>query len=143
MATAKRQEGSMNRICRTAGALKHHVYDPWHRAFLRQASQLNCNPLGIIVGLALMVSTIEIWSHSGNSGMWIFLLAAPAAIALISLTIVKLLQPMVLVSSPRRDQPSTAQKRPVPVPPAPPGHNGIRVLAPEGAEEAERIAERV
>jgi len=133
----------MNGICRTASALKHHVYDPWHRVFLRQTRQLNCNPLGIIVGLALMVSTIEIWSHSGNSGMWIFLLAAPAAIALISLIIVKLLQPMVLVNSPRRDQRSTAQKRSVPVPPAQPERGGILVLAPEGIEEAERIEERV
>lgn len=133
----------MNGVCRTASALKHHVYDPWHRAFLRQTRQLNCNPLGIIVGLALMVSTIEIWSHSGNSGMWIFLLAAPAAIALTSLIIVKLLQPLVLVNSSRRDRRPTVRKRPVPVPPQPPEHNALPVLAHESVEEAERIEERV
>jgi hypothetical protein len=136
----------MNRIRRTTRALKHHVYSAWHRAFLRQARQLNCNPLGVIVGLALMVSTIEIWSHSGNAGMWIFLLAAPAGIALVSLTIVKLLQPMVLVNSRRRNQRSAAQKRPVRVPPAQPENDGPVILDPDSVEHAaepERIREPV
>jgi len=135
----------MNRICRTVGAL-NHVYGAWHRALLRQAGQLNCNPLGVIVGLALMVSTIEIWSHSGDAGMWIFLLAGPAVIALVSLTIVKLLQPMVLVNSPRRNQRSTAQKRTVPVPAARPDDDCLLILDPEAVEHAaepERVQEPV
>ncbi len=136
----------MNPIRRTARALEHHLYGAWHRACLRQAEQLNCNPLGIIVGLAVMVGTIEIWNHSGYAVMWIFLLAAPAAIALITLTIVRLLQPLAVVSSPGLHQRSTAQKRPVAVPPAPPEHNGVLMPETDRAEsprEPERIEEPV
>jgi hypothetical protein len=136
----------MNRIQRTARTLKDRVCSRWRQACLRQAAQLNCNPLGIIVGLAVMVGTVEIWSHSSNAEMWIVLFAAPAAIVLIALTIVRLLRPMVIVSPPPRRLRSTAHQRPDPLPGAQPGHIDVLGPGPDGAEraaESERIKEPV
>jgi hypothetical protein len=136
----------MNRIRRTAGALKDHTYSRWRGACLRQATQLNCNPLGIIVGLAVMVGTIEIWHHGGYTGTLIILIAAPAAIALIALTIVRLLRPMVIVGSRPQRKRSTAHKRPAPLPPAQPAHNGVLPPGPDSGErlgEPERVKEPV
>lgn len=96
----------MNHACRFARALRQHAWGACRRAFLRQAGQLNCNPLGIIAGLAVMIGTIEVWSHGHEAGVWLLLVAAPAAIALLTLITVRLLQPMAIVSSPQRQQQS-------------------------------------
>lgn len=96
----------MNRACRFARALRQHAWGACRRALLRQAGQLNCNPFGIIAGLAVMIGTIEVWSHGREAGVWLLLVAAPAAIALLTLITVRLLQPMAIVSSPRRQQQS-------------------------------------
>jgi hypothetical protein len=136
----------MNHILRTVGTLKNHVCGRWRQACLRQATQLNCNPLGIILGLAVMVGTVEIWGHSGDAGMWIVLLAGSAAAVAIALMIVRLLRPMVIVSPPSRRQRPAAQKRPVPVPAPRPAPGSVLAAGPDRAErlgEPERIKEPV
>jgi hypothetical protein len=161
------KEGSMNSARRTAGALSHQIYGAWRRACLRQAGQLSCNPLGIIVAIAVMVATVEIWSHSRDAGLWVVLLAAPAVMALATLAIVRLLQPMTVVSSGRRRNGQPAgQSQPVRAPQArsepslppaahdpgadeiagAPARNDIIALLPDSArrlEEPGRIQEPV
>lgn len=111
----------MNLAPRFARALRHHAWGACRRAFLRQSGQLNCNPLGIIGGLAVMIGTIEVWNHGREAGVWVLLVAAPAAIALLTLITVRLLQPMAIVSSPRRRQQSVqnqaAHEKPTPTGP--------------------------
>jgi hypothetical protein len=136
----------MSLVRRIAGLLGSNVRGALRQAGLRQAAQLNCSPRGIIAGLAVMVATIGIWDHRRDIGMWVFLLAALAAITLVTLTIIKFLERAVIVRSPRRDQRSPVQARPVLVPPAQPGQDGNPLLDPDGAErpaEAERIQEPV
>ena len=157
----------MSNARRTAGGLCQEIYGGWRRGCLRQAGQLSCNPLGIIVALAVMVGTVEVWSHSRDAGMWIVLLAGPVAIALVTLAIVRLLQPMAVVSGPRRQRQREAETQPVAQPevrsgpPSPtqpahgpgadetagvPGHSDILVLHPDGAgrpERPERVREPV
>jgi hypothetical protein len=112
----------VNLARRVAGRLCHQAYGAWCQACLRQAGQLNCNPLGIIGGLAVMIGTIEVWRHDRDAWTWVLLLAAPAAVGLLTLIAIRLLEPLVIVSpSPRQQQ--SAQKQAVrekPVPPGPP-----------------------
>jgi hypothetical protein len=136
----------MGHVRRTARLLGHRVYGALSRAFLPQARQLNCNPLAIIVGLAVMVATVELWNHGRDVVMWVLLLAAAAVIVLITLTLIKVLERMVIVTLPRRHQRSTAHKRPVPGPSAQPRPDGTPLADPEDLErlaEAERIEEPV
>lgn len=120
----------MNLARRVAGKLLHQTYGTWRQACLRQAGQLNCNPLGIIGGLAVMIATIEIWKHSRDAWTWVLLLAAPAAVALVTLIIIRLLQPLTIVSpSPRQRQspPKPAvHKPPPPQIPARERHDHVR-----------------
>jgi hypothetical protein len=155
----------MNPVRRISAALKNHVYSRWRQACLRQAGQLNCNPLGIIAGLVVMVGTVEIWSHARDIGMWVLLLGGLAAVALITLTLVRLLERMTVMGSPRLRQRSEVHKQPATVtrvPAEPPslrlqapdpvpsgiaqasGGSGILVLGPDGVEqlaEPERVQE--
>jgi len=154
----------MSNACRTAGTLCHLIYGAGRRACLRQAGQLNCNPVGIIVALVVMVGTAEIWSHSRDVGMWVVLLAGPVAIVLVTLAFVRVLQPLAVVSGARRRHRPVAEGRPVPVPqagsgpPSPPqpahdpgaeeiagvpGRSDILVLRSDGAgpERPERVRE--
>jgi hypothetical protein len=153
----------MNSACRTARALGQEIYGVWRRACLRQARQLNCNPLGIIVAIAVMVGTVEVWNHGRDLKMWAFLIAAPAVIALITLAIVRLLHSRAVVSWPRHQPSAQARPRPsLPQLPVPdPGHdeparsdqivevaadNGLLVLHADGVErldEPERAREPV
>lgn len=155
----------MNPVRRTAAALKNHVYGRWRQACLRQAGQLNCNPLGIIASLVVMVGTVEMWSHARDAGMWVLVLGGLAAIALMTLTLVRVLERMTVLSSPRLRQRSAIHKRPAPVTRVPagppslrlqrhdpgpsgmvqvPGESSILVLGPDGVEqlaEPERVEE--
>lgn len=136
----------MGHVRRTASLLGHRVYGTLRGAFLPQARQLNCSPLTIIVGLAVMVATIELWSHRRDVVMWVLLLAALAVIALITLTLIRVLERMVIVTLPGRHQRSTAHKRPVPGPSAQPRPDGTPLPDPDGLErpaEPERIEEPV
>jgi hypothetical protein len=86
---------------RVSGALCHQACRVWRRTCLRQATQLSCNPLGIIAGLAVMVGTVELWSHGRDAWTWVFVLGVCVAIVMVTLAIVRLLTPMIVVSSPR------------------------------------------
>jgi hypothetical protein len=115
VSTANPKEGSMTPVRRTAGALSHQVYGAWRRACLRQAGQLNCNPVGIIAALAVMVGTVELWNHSHDIGLWVLLLGGPVAIALVTLAIVRLLQPLTVVAGLRPRHRSAPESQPRPV----------------------------
>jgi hypothetical protein len=158
------QEGIMNPV-RVPGALCRRGWRAWRQACLRQAGYLGCNPLGIIAGLAVMVGTVEIWSHRGEAGMWAVLLAVCVLVALVPLAVVRLLAHLTVVG-PARRQPRlrstaagqrTGVPEPQPGPLAPqrpltgeiagvPAGNGVLVLEPGSTGrlgEPERVKEPV
>jgi hypothetical protein len=161
-----RQEGSMN-PARIPGALYNKACGALRQVCLRQAQRLGCNPLGIIAGLAVMVGAIELWDHASDAAMWIFVLAGPAVIVVITLVMVRLLARMAVVSWPGREQrpagvgQSAGVLRPQPGPRPQqrrmrdrqagegaevPADSGTVVRHPDSAEclaEPERIPERV